>query len=69
MNQAPTMPASWLEEEYIFWLYFPWGAEAGEFAPFGSDERWDTLHIAAEKRNELTNYATVADNLLRRGFR
>lgn len=57
------MLASWLEEECIFWLYFPLGAEAGKFAPFGSDEGWDTLHIAAEKRNELFNYATVADIL------
>ena len=37
--------------------------EAGESAPFGSDEGWDTLHIAAEKRNELANDATVADVL------
>ena len=36
---------------------------AGEFAPFGSDEGWDTLHDAAEKRAELTSGSTVADVL------
>lgn len=35
----------------------------GEFAPFGTDEGWDILHAAAEKRNDLTTGATVADLL------
>ncbi|MFJ2621337.1 hypothetical protein [Glutamicibacter sp. NPDC087344] len=37
--------------------------QASEFAPFGSDEGWDTLHVAAEKRNELTIHSTVAELL------
>lgn len=37
--------------------------QAEEFAPFGSDEGWDTLNIAAEKRTELTKSTTVADVL------
>lgn len=37
--------------------------QANEFAPFGSDEGWDTLEIAAEHRTELLNGATVADVL------
>jgi uncharacterized protein YfeS len=35
----------------------------GEFAPFGSDEGWDILHLAAKNRNELTSGVTVADLL------
>ena len=34
-----------------------------DLAPFGSDEGWDALHIAAEKRTELTSDSTVADVL------
>lgn len=37
--------------------------EACEFAPFGSDEGWDTLHIAAERRTGLTSGSTVTDVL------
>ncbi|QRQ79439.1 hypothetical protein [Glutamicibacter protophormiae] len=37
--------------------------QADEFAPFGSDEGWDTLQAAAEKRTELLDGATVADVL------
>ncbi len=36
---------------------------ADEFAPFGSDEGWDILQVAAENRAELLNGATVADLL------
>ncbi|WP_345470097.1 hypothetical protein QMQ05_11255 [Glutamicibacter ectropisis] len=37
--------------------------ESCEFAPFGSDEGWDTLQEAAEYRNELNSGSTVADVL------
>ncbi|WP_141686248.1 hypothetical protein [Arthrobacter sp. NIO-1057] len=37
--------------------------ESCEFAPFGSDEGWDTLQEATENRNELNSGSTVADVL------
>ena len=37
--------------------------QADEFAPFGSDEGWDTLQVATENRTELHNGSTVADVL------
>ena len=37
--------------------------EAGEFAPFGTDEGWDLLHEWADRRDELGPHSTV-DSLL-----
>jgi hypothetical protein len=41
---------------------------AGEFAPFGTDEGWDTLHSVAQNRDQLPDNATVRDVLALAGF-
>lgn len=42
--------------------------EAGEFAPFGSDEGWELLFVWDGRRDELTDETTVADILEGSGY-
>ena len=65
MNEDPTRAHPAFSAHFVDPIYTD---EAGEFAPFGTDEGWDLLHEWGDRRDELGPTSTVADLIAESGL-